>query len=101
APAVRIGVLELRAAQERAAFLEHGENDGIRLPYIQSVECGGTGRVPRGGIDVNVPAGVDAAGEIEAVTLAGIEVVCAVRGCGVDGACAGVGSDVGGEDAED
>ena len=42
-------------------------------------------------------SGVDAAyivhvaGEVEAVTLAGVEVVCAVAGCGVNRAGAGVG----------
>ena len=36
-PAMGIGVLELRAAQQRAAFFEHGDDDRIRLPDSQAV----------------------------------------------------------------
>ena len=45
--------------------------------------------------------GVDAAGLVEIVALAGVEIVGAVGGCGVDCAGALVGGDVGGENAED
>ena len=47
-----------------------------------------------------MPGGIDAAGRVEAVALAGVEVVCAVRGRGVDRAGAGVGGDVGGQHAQ-
>ncbi len=50
---------------------------------------------------MDVAGGVDAAGGVEAVALAGVEVVGAVGGRGVDGAGAGVGGDVGGQNAED
>ena len=45
--------------------------------------------------------GIDAAGLVEIVALAGVEVVCAVGRRGVDGAGTRVGSDVGGQNAED
>ena len=57
--------------------------------------------VPGCGIDVDVAGGIDAAGGVEAVALAGVEVVRAVRGRGVHCAGAGVGGDVGGQHAED
>ena len=94
-------MLQLAAAEQRAALFEHGDDDGIRLPHVQAVEGGRRGKGPGGGIDVNVAAGVDAAGGVEAVALAGVEVVGAVGGRGVDGAGAGVGGDVGGQHAQD
>ena len=102
APAMRIGVLKLRAAQQRAALFQHGDDDRIRLPHVSGRrKAGGCARVPGIRIDVDVPAGIDAASGVEPVALAGIEVVGAVRGRGVDRAGAGVGGDVGGQHAED
>jgi hypothetical protein len=57
--------------------------------------------MPRFGIDVDAARCIDAAGGVEAVALAGVEVVRSVGGRGVDGAGALVGSDVGGQHAED
>ncbi len=98
---MRIGVLKLSAAQQRAALFEHGHDDRIRGPDLHAVE--GRRRVmrPGRGIDVDVPGGIDAAGGVEAVFLAGIKVVCAVRGRGVHRPGSGVGGDVGGQNAQD
>ena len=59
------------------------------------------GQMPGSGIDMNVPAGVDAAGGVEAIAQAGIEVVGAVSGRGVHCSGAGVGGDVSGQHAQD
>ena len=70
---------------------------GLRCQHFQAIEGRRVGKRPGGGIDVDVPGGIDAAGGIDAVSLAGIKVVCAVRGRGVHRAGAGVGGDVGGQ----
>ena len=101
APAVGIGVLKLRAAQQRAAFFEHGDDDRIRLPHGQTVVSRWLGTMPGIRIEVDVSAGIDAGSRVEAVALAGQEVVGAVGGCGVDRASACVGRNVGGQHAQD
>ena len=50
---------------------------------------------------MEMTGGINAAGLVEVIALTGVEVVCSVRGCGVDGSRALIGSDVGGEDSED
>ena len=39
---------------------------------------------PRCWIDMEVPGSINAAGLVEVIALTGIEVVCSMRGCGVD-----------------
>src|SRR5208282_1516894 len=51
APTMRIGVLELSAAQQRAALFQHGDDDRIRGKDFHSVEGRRVWRVPRGRID--------------------------------------------------
>ena len=41
APAVRIGVLEVGGAEQRAPLFEHGDDDGIGGPDLEAVEGGG------------------------------------------------------------
>ena len=101
APAMGVGVLQVGGGQQRAALLKHGDDDGIGGPDLHALKGGRSGMGPGVGIDMDVAGGIDAAGGVEAVALAGVEVVCAVGGSGVDGAGAGVGGDVGGQDAED
>ena len=57
---------------------------GIGGPDRFAFEGGRGGVVPGVGVHVDVAGGIDAAGGVEAVALAGIEVVGAVGGCGVD-----------------
>ena len=82
-------------------LLKHGDDDGVGGPDGLAFEGRGSGVGPCIGIDMEMAGGVDAAGLVEVVTLAGVEVVCAMGGSGVDCAGALVGGDVGGEDAED
>ena len=56
---------------------------------------------PCAGSTCRRPAASTRHGLVEVVVLAGVEVVGAMRGCGVDRAGALVGGDVGREDAED
>ena len=56
--------------------------------------------IPRLGVDMNVAAGIHAAGGIKIVTLAGIKVVGSVSGRGMDRAGTGIGGDVCGEHAQ-
>ncbi len=101
APAMWIGVIEIGGGHQGASLFKQGHDDGIGLPDSEAVEGGRGGLRPGLGIDVDVTAGIDAAGGVDAVLLAGREIVHAVRGRGVDCAGALVGGDVGGEDAED
>ena len=98
---MRVGVLEIGDRHQRAALFEQRHDDGIRRPHLESIEGRRGGLRPGLGIDMNVPAGVDAASGVETVLLAGVEVVNAVRGCGMHRAGAGVGGDVGGQHAQD
>ena len=96
APAMRVGVLQIAAGQQRAALLQHGHDDGIGGPDFHALEGRRSGEIPGARVHVDVADGIDAAGGVEAVALAGVEVVRAVGGRGVDRAGAGVGGDVGG-----
>src|SRR6476469_2831617 len=53
------------------------------------------------GINVQVPGRINATGLIEAVTLAGVEVVGAMRGSSVHGSRSLIGGDVGSKQTED
>jgi len=91
---LRVGVRDLCVAEECAFFFQEFDDDGVRL------EDGET--FVRLAIGVHLAAGVvDEEGDGKAVILAGLEVVHAMRGGGVD--CTGTlfGGDVVGEDAED
>ena len=101
APAVRVGVLQGGGGQQGAVLLEHGDDDGVGGPDGFAFKGGRDSEVPGAFIDVDTAAGIDAAGGVEAVALAGVEVVGAMGGSGVDGARALVGGDVGGQNAED
>ena len=98
---MRIGVLKLSAAQQRAALFKHGDDDRVRGTDLHSFEGRRLGRVPGSGIDVDVPGGIDAAGGVETVLLTGIKVVGAVRRRGMHRTGSGVGGDVGGQHAQD
>jgi hypothetical protein len=93
APAVRVAVKDVGAAEQRAARGDQiddglvGLENGLAVVFGQAV-------ADASGI-------VDVAGLIEAVARAGVEVVGAVGGRGVDGAGSLIGGDVVGEDAED
>ena len=101
APAVGVGVLEGGGAEECAFFFEKLDDDGVGfedgevfvgLGDVASAEAAG----------VALAAGVvDVLDLGEVVALAGVEVVDAVGGCGVDGSGALVGGDVVGGDTED
>ena len=101
APAVRVGVLQGGGGQQGAVLLEHGDDDGVGGPDGFAFKGGRDSEVPSAFIDVDTATGIDAAGGVEAVALAGVEVVGAMGGSGVDGARALVGGDVGGQNAED
>ena len=101
APAVRVGVFEIGDGEQGTVLLEHGDDDGIGGPDFFAFEGRERSMRPRCGIDMEVPGSIDAAGLVEVIALTGVEVVCAMRGRGVDRAGALVGGDVGGEDAED
>src|ERR1019366_9503421 len=101
APAVRVRVLKIGTGQQRAGLFEHGDDDGIGVPDLLALEGGRSGMVPGARVDVDVARGVHAAGGVEAVALAGVEVVRAVGGGRVHGSGALVGGDVGGQHAED
>ena len=73
---------------------------GFAFHTFSPSKAGGCGLMPGIRIEVNVSAGIDARGGVEPVTLAGVEVVNAVGGRGVDGAGACVGRDVGRQHAE-
>ncbi len=74
---------------------------GLAFQMFIPSKAGGAASEPGRGIDVNVAASIDTAGGVEAVALAGVEVVGSVGGRGVDGAGAGVGGDVSGQNSED
>ena len=98
---MRIGVLEIGGTEQCALLLEHGDDDGIGGPDGLPLKRRQSSQRPCIVIHVHVAGSVHAAGLIEVVALAGIEVVCTVRRRSVDGAGAGVGGDVGGQNAED
>src|SRR5579871_3826937 len=101
APAMGIRVLEISDGQQRAPFFEHSYDDRVCCPHLFSFK-GREHRVrPDFAIDVKMAGGIDAAGLVEVVTLTRVEVVCTVRGSGVDRARALIGSDIGGEHAKD
>ena len=100
APAVRVGVLEAGGAEQSAAFAEQLDDAGVG--FEDGEVFVGLGRHRLGCTGVALAAGVvDVLDLWEAVALAGVEVVDAVGGRGVDGAGALVGGDVVGGDAED
>ena len=101
APAVWVGVLQVARGQQGAILLEHGDDDRVGLPDGLALEGRRRSQVPRGRVDVDAAAGVDARGRVEAILLAGVEVVGAMRGRGVHCAGAGVGGNVGGQHAQD
>ena len=101
APAVRVGVLEAGGAEERALLFEQFDDDRVGLQDGLQIFVGQ--RWPSA-VTLGVAAGGRRhrrTGLREAVALAGVEVVDAVGGRGVDGAGALLGGDVVGEDAED
>ena len=65
-------------------LFEHGDDDGVGLPDGLAFERRRATQDATLRIDVDAAGGVDAAGLVEAVALAGVEVVGAMRGCGVD-----------------
>ena len=97
---VGVGVFQIAAGQQRAGLFKHGDDDGIGGPDFQAFESGWDGAIPCSRIHVDVTRIVDAAGGIQAVALAGGEVVRAVSGCGVDGAGTLIGGDVSGQHAQ-
>jgi hypothetical protein len=96
-----IGVLKIGDGEQGALFFKHGDDDRVGGPDLLSLKGRECGVGPRGGIDVEMAGGIDAAGLVKVVSLAGVEVVGAVGGSGVDCSGALIGSDVGGENAED
>ncbi len=93
APAMRVLVLQIVVAHQRAAVAQQLLDGAVGLVYEEAVVLGQA--VAELALRVHI------AGERQVVALAGGEVVGAVRGCGVDGAGALLGGDVVGEDAED
>ncbi len=93
APAMRVAMEDVRPAEESAAA-GHQINDGlVRLEDGLAVVLGQT--------VVDPTRIVDVAGLIQAVTRAGVEVVCTMGRRSVDGAGSLIGCDVIGEDAKD
>ncbi len=92
APAVRVLMLEILAIPEAAALLERRFDLRIRVPHLQAGE-----ELDR---FVVMAAGVERRVDLEAVTHAGLVVVGAVAGRGVDGAGAGIERHVVAEHAE-
>ena len=101
APAVWVRVLQVARCQKGAILLEHGDDDRVGLPDGFALEGRRRSKVPRGRVDVDAAAGVDTSGRVEAILLAGVEVVGAMGRGGVHCAGAGVGGNVGGQDAQD
>ena len=99
---MRIGVLEVWTPPSSAPRSSSmATMTGFASQTFMPSKAGGCGMGPGGGIDMDVSAGIDAAGGVEPVALAGIKVVGAVSRRGMDGAGAGIGGDVGGEHAQD
>ncbi len=101
APAVRVRVLVGGGAEECALFFEEFDDDWIGFEDGE-VFVGLRGVASAETAGVALAAGVvDVLDLGEVVALAGVEVVDAVSGCGVDGSGALIGGDVVGGDAED
>ena len=99
APAVGVGVLHVGDGEERAAFFEQLDDDGVGLEDGEAFV--GLGLASAEALGADLAAGVVYILDFgEVVTLAGGEVVDAVGGGGVDGSGAGVVGDVGGVGAE-
>ena len=73
---------------------------GLAAQTFMPSKAGGVAAVPGTGVHVDAAGGIDAAGGVEAVAQAGVEVVRAVGGRGVDRAGACVGGDVSGQYAQ-
>ena len=101
APAVRVGVLVSSGAEEGVFFFKELDDDGVR--FEDGEVFVGLGLVASAvSAGVALTAGVvDVLDLWEVVALAGVEVVDAMGGRGVDGSGALVGGDVAGGDAED
>ncbi len=84
APAVRIGVLQVRVASSARCSSSMATMMGFACQTVLPSKGGRAAQRPGVGVDMEAPGGIDAAGLVEVVTLAGVEVVCAVRGSGVD-----------------
>ena len=93
APAVRIGVLDVVTAQQHAAGFEQLDDGFVGGEDFLAVVLGKAFG--------DVASGIDAGGGIESVLDAGVEVVGAVGGSGVNRAGALVHGDVVGQHAED
>ena len=100
APAVRVRVLQVVAGQQRAGLFEHGHDDGICSPHLHAIEGRRRVVVPGLGVHMDATGGVNAAGGVDVVADAGVEVVRAVRGRRVDRAGARVGGNIGGQHAQ-
>ena len=93
-------MLHVGDGEERAAFFEQLDDDGVGLEDGEAFV--GLGLASAEALGADLAAGVVYILDFgEVVALAGGEVVDAVGGGGVDGSGAGVGGDVGGVDAED
>src|SRR5216683_2858531 len=94
APAVRVGVLEAGGAEDGSFFSQEVDDDGVRFEDGEALIGFATGVALTAGV-------VDVLDFRQVVALAGVEVVDAMGGSGVDGSGALVGGDVLGDDAED
>ena len=90
---MRIGVLDLLQAKQHAARLQQIDDQRIRLEDLLAVVFRQAVAQDAGVIDIGV--------QIESVLHAGVEVVSAVGGSGVDRAGSGVERNVIAEHAED
>ena len=95
APAMRIGVLEVLLGQKSATRLEQLNHQRIGGKYLLALKGGQFGFLPCLLLHMHRATVIHAAGQIDPVALAGVEVICAMRGSRVHAARARVGRYIG------